>query len=208
MVPGKHLVDFWFDPSCPYTWITSRWLLEAARVRPIEIRWNVMSLSVLNEHRDDDPEGDPEGYLWLPARLCAAVQQEHGHAALGRLYTAMGTRFIVRAEESGFEPALDDAGLPTELAGAAWSPEYDGPLRASHQAGVDLVGEGVGTPILALPPTEDGRRPAFFGPVISPAPQGERAGRLWDGLLLLAGVPGFFELKRTLTGEPDFGGAS
>ncbi|WP_395104932.1 disulfide bond formation protein DsbA [Actinomadura sp. SCN-SB] len=188
--------DIWFDPSCPYTWITSRWLLEAARVRPIEIRWHVMSLAVLNEHRDDDPEGDPEGYLWLPVRICAAIAVRHGQEALGRYYTAYGTRVQeARDRRPGVvEDALADAGLPASLAAAALTDEYDGAVRASHEEGIAKVGTHVGTPIIEVT-REDGRRVAFFGPVVSRVPRGEEAGRLWDGTLMVAGVPGFHEIK-------------
>ncbi|GLZ04717.1 DSBA oxidoreductase [Actinomadura sp. NBRC 104412] len=188
--------DIWFDPSCPYTWITSRWLLEAARVRPIAIRWHVMSLAVLNEHRDDDPEGDPEGYLWLPVRICAAIAVRHGQEALGRYYTAFGTR-VQEARDwrpGVVEDALADAGLPASLAAAALTDEYDGAVRASHEEGIAKVGTHVGTPIIEVT-REDGRRVAFFGPVVSRVPRGEEAGRLWDGTLMVAGVPGFHEIK-------------
>lgn len=189
---GRVIADFWFDPSCPYTWNASRWLVEVTKVRPLTVRWRVMSLSVLNEHRDDDPEGDPEGYLWVPARVCAAVQQEHGHEALGRFYTELWSR------ESGADDwigdlatALDRAGLPTELASAGTSTDYDDTLRASHAEAMNVLGPHVGTPITAVQELRVG----FFGPVISEVPTGEHAGRLWDGTLLVVGTPGFHELK-------------
>ncbi|MFI0349116.1 disulfide bond formation protein DsbA [Actinomadura sp. 9N407] len=193
------IANFWFDPSCPYTWITSRWLLEAARVRPIEIRWHVLSLSVLNEDRDDDPEGDPEGYLWLPVRICAAVAAGHGQEALGRFYTALGTRTQRGDEEAAWDEdtvpaALTEAGLPVELADAATTEDYDAAVRASHEEGIAKVGTHVGTPIIAVT-DENGTETAFFGPVISRIPRGEEAGRLWDGTLLVAAVEGFHELK-------------
>jgi hypothetical protein len=199
------IAAIWFDPSCPYTWITSRWLLEAAKVRPIEIRWHVLSLSVLNEHRDDDPEGDPEGYLWLPVRVAAAVAERHGHEALGRFYTSFGTL----VHEAGtwrpglFEDALTGAGLPAALAGAALSDEWDAAVRRSHQEGIAKVGTHVGTPIIEVV-SENGERTAFFGPVISRIPRGEKAGRLWDGTLLVASIDGFHELKGPPHAEPDF----
>jgi 2-hydroxychromene-2-carboxylate isomerase len=210
MRPECHAVrvqtaDIWFDPSCPYTWITSRWLLEAAKVRPVEIRWHVLSLAVLNEHRDDDPEDDPEGYLWLPVRICAAVAERHGQEALGRFYTAFGERVH---EEGTWRPgltedALADAGLPTELADAALTDEYDGAVRASHEEGIAKVGTHVGTPIIEAT-RENGERVAFFGPVVSRIPRGEDAGRLWDGTLLVAGIQGFHELKGRPHAEPEF----
>ncbi|MFY1691391.1 disulfide bond formation protein DsbA [Plantactinospora sp. WMMB782] len=189
------VADFWFDPSCPYTWTTSRWLLEVAKVRPVEPRWHLMSLSVLNEGRDDDPEGDPEGYLWVPVRICAAARQEHGPAAMARLYTAMWTTARGDGDWLGdLHVALATAGLPRELAEAGMSTAYDDAVRASHAEAIGLVGRHVGTPIIAATGA-DGARVAFFGPVISRIPTGEQAGRLWDGTLLVAGVPGFHELK-------------
>jgi hypothetical protein len=194
------IVDFWFDPSCPYTWVTSRWLVEVAAVRQVTPCWRVMSLSVLNEGRDDDPEGDPEGYLWVPVRVCAAVRKRHGHEALGRFYTELW------AASTGdwmgdLADALDRAGLPRELASAGTDPAYDEAVRASHAEAMRELGPHVGTPIIATT-TPDGRRVAFFGPVISRVPTGERAGALWDGTLLVAGTPGFHELKGTVHAEP------
>ncbi|MFD0969557.1 mycothiol-dependent nitroreductase Rv2466c family protein [Plantactinospora endophytica] len=195
MAPETTVADLWFDPSCPYTWTTSRWLLEVAKVRPVEPRWHLMSLSVLNEGRDDDPEGDPEGYLWVPVRICAAAREKHGPEALARLYTAMWTTARAEGDWLGdLHTALAAAGLPRELAEAGMSTEYDEIVRASHAEAIALVGEHVGTPIIAAT-APDGRRVAFFGPVISRIPTGEEAGRLWDGTLLVAGVPGFHELK-------------
>ncbi|WP_068928562.1 DsbA family protein [Planobispora rosea] len=201
----RTIADFWFDPSCPYTWITSRWLVEVEKVRPVEVRWHVMSLSVLNEDRDDDPEDDPEGYLWVPVRVCAAVRHHHGQEALGRFYTAMWT--VEREHDDwigSLHDALEAAGLPVELAGAGMSTEYDELVRASHAEGVALVGTHVGTPVVAVTGTGGGRV-AFFGPVMSRIPRGEQAGRLWDGTLLVAGVPGFHELKGPPHEEPRLG---
>ncbi|WP_328808099.1 mycothiol-dependent nitroreductase Rv2466c family protein [Nonomuraea antri] len=189
------IADLWFDPACPYTWLTSRWLVEVSQVRPVDLRWNVLSLAVLNEGREDDPENDPEGYLWVPVRVCAAVRQEHGHEALGRFYTALwtsggdGQNWI-----ADLRVALKAAGLPEELAEAGTSTDYDEAVRASHAEGIALVGDHVGTPIVAVTGAA-AERVAFFGPVISEVPRGEQAGRLWDGTLLVAGTPGFHELK-------------
>ncbi|MEW2357746.1 disulfide bond formation protein DsbA [Spirillospora sp. NPDC029432] len=201
------IADFWFDPACPYTWITSRWLLSAAEVRPIEVRWHVLSLSVLNEDREDDPENDPEGYLWLPVRVCAAVAVEHGQEALGRFYTALGERLHEGDGEwdpDAFATALAEAGLPTDLTQAALTEEYDPAVRASHWEGIAKIGTHVGTPIIVATGA-DGAESAFFGPVISRIPRGEEAGRLWDGTLLVAGVEGFHELKGSPHAPPDFG---
>ncbi|WP_285774194.1 disulfide bond formation protein DsbA [Microtetraspora sp. NBRC 13810] len=200
----KLIADFWFDPSCPYTWITSRWMLEVAKVRPVEVRWNLMSLSVLNEGRDDDPEGDPEGYLWVPVRICAAVRRRYGGQALGRFYTALWTAGRDGDWLGDLHTALAAAGLPVELAEAGMSAEYDDEVRASHAEGIGLIGDHVGTPVIAV--TGAGaERVVFFGPVISRIPTGEEAGRLWDGTLLVAGVRGFHELKGLPHEEPRLG---
>ncbi|ONI77073.1 disulfide bond formation protein DsbA [Actinosynnema sp. ALI-1.44] len=181
------VVDIWFDPSCPYTWGTSRWLVEVTKVRPVSVRWNVMSLSVLNEGRDDDPEGDPEGYLWYPVRVCAAVREKHGHEALGRFYTELWNQENGADDWIGdFARALQRAGLPTALATSG--PEYDDAVRASHAEAMARLGPHIGTPIVAVDDI------AFFGPVLSRVPTGEQAGRLWDGALLVAATPGFNEL--------------
>ncbi|MFV2173630.1 disulfide bond formation protein DsbA [Actinomadura sp. LOL_016] len=197
------IADVWVDPACPYTWITSRWLLEAARVRPIRLRWRLLSLAALNEGRDDDPEGDPEGYLWLPARVCAAVEEHAGSDGLGRFCTAFGVRVHERGEMDGgtIPGALAEAGLPARLAAAADSGERDDAIRASTAEALRRIGGAhVGTPIVAV-----GERIAFFGPVMSRIPRGEEAGRLWDGTLLVAGVEGFHELKGRPHAEPRFG---
>ncbi|MEO3756259.1 disulfide bond formation protein DsbA [Streptomyces sp. B6B3] len=207
MTDGRRIADFWFDPSCPYTWVSSRWLVEVTRVRPVVVRWHVMSLAVLNEGLDIDPE-DPEGeyaewgdYLWRPVRVCAAVAREHGQAALGRLFTELGVRMHQRGEWDAIPGALAEAGLPAGLAEAADSTAYDAAVRASHREGIGLVGTDVGTPVLAV--SRPGRgRAAIFGPVVAPAPRGEAAGRLWDGALLLVQEPAFYELRRGRPAEP------
>lgn len=196
------IVDFWLDPACPYTWVTSRWLVEVTKVRPVEVRWRVMSLSVLNEGRDDDPEGDPEGYLWVPVRVCAAVQQEHGHDALGRFYAELWRPEHNSGDWIGdLADALERAGLPRDLADAGTTTTYDTAVRASHAEAMRELGPHVGTPIIATT-TPAGARVAFFGPVISQVPTGSAAGDLWDGTLLVAGTPGFHELKATTHAEP------
>ncbi|MEU8823298.1 DsbA family protein [Streptomyces sp. NPDC048636] len=206
---AKTPADFWFDPLCPWAWMTSRWMLEVEKVRPVEVRWHVMSLAVLNEPKLDELPEEYSEFLktaWGPVRVCVAAEQKHGSQVLGPLYTALGTRFHNQGLERDRETivaALEEAGLPADLADAADSDAYDTELRASHKEGIDLVGQDVGTPVIAVPGPE-GERVAFFGPVMTPAPKGEEAARLWDGTLMVASVPGFYELKRTRTVGPIF----
>ncbi|WDZ84876.1 DsbA family protein [Micromonospora cathayae] len=199
-------VDMWFDPICPWAWITSRWLLEVEQVRPVDVRFHVMSLAVLNEGREL-PEQYREAMrtAWGPVRVCVAAEQKYGQEALRKLYTALGNRFHLGQErEPGtIAAALTEAGLDPALAEVATGTEYDTALKASHHAGMDPVGYDVGTPVVHAP-GPDGGKVAFFGPVVTPAPKGEAAGRLWDGVLLVAGTPGFFELKRSRDVEPSF----
>jgi protein-disulfide isomerase-like protein with CxxC motif len=207
-VTERVTADMWFDPACPWAWITSRWLLEVEKVRPVDIRFHVMSLAVLNENREDLP-AEYRDFLetaYGPVRVAIAAEQKYGNEVLRPLYTALGTRIHLGQEERGralYEAALADAGLPVELAAAAESTQYDEALRASHEAGMRPVGMDVGTPVIHVPGS-DGQQIAFFGPVITPAPKGEAAGRLWDGTLLVAGTPGFFEIKRTRDVPPSF----
>jgi protein-disulfide isomerase-like protein with CxxC motif len=210
--PGKTPVDFWFDPLCPWAWMTSRWVLEVEKVRDIEVRWHIMSLAVLNEDKIDQL---PEEYremlatkAWKPVRVATAAWQKHGADVLGPLYTALGTRFHNGGEGPTVEAiaaALDDAGLPADLIEYADQEdfEFEAELRASHKEGIEKVGQEVGTPVIAVPGA-DGEQIAFFGPVVTPAPKGEDAAKLWDGALAVASVPGFYEIKRTRTKGPDF----
>ncbi|HUA43263.1 MAG TPA: DsbA family protein [Streptosporangiaceae bacterium] len=196
-------LDFWFDPLCPWAWITSRWVLEVEKVRPVQARWHVMSLAVLNEAKEDLPEKYREAMAkaWGPVRICMAAEQKFGPEVLLPLYTAIGTRFHNEKQERNratIEAALAEAGLPVELADAAESTEYDEALRASHKDGMDRVGYDVGTPVISVNGT------SFFGPVVTPIPRGEDAARLWDGVLLVTGTDGFFELKRSRTRDPIF----
>jgi hypothetical protein len=207
MVSTPAAVDIWVDPRCPWAWIASQWLLEVEKARPVKVRFHIMSLSVLNEGRPV-PEKYRQAMVdgWGSVRVCVAAGQQHGPDALRRLYLAMATRIhhgregLLRAMLLG---ALADARLPAELADVADTTGYDAALRASHHAGMDPVGAEVGTPVLHVP-GPDGELIAFFGPVVSPAPRGEAAGRLFDGVLAAAGTDGFYELKRARTRDPIF----
>ena len=196
-------VDFWFDPICPWAWITSRWILEVQKVRPVTVTWHVMSLSVLNEGKDDLPEQYRELLQtgWGPVRVLIAAEQAHGPEVLGPLYTALGTRFHhekAPRDRATITAALAEAGLPATWPTRWTPPTTTRPLRASHAEGIDRVGYDVGTPVI----TVNGL--SVFGPVVSPIPRGEAAARLWDGVLLIAGTDGFFELKRSRTRDPIF----
>ncbi|WP_298460597.1 DsbA family protein [uncultured Cellulomonas sp.] len=200
--PARPVVDFWFDPACPWAWMTSRWMDDVSQLRDVDVRWHVMSLAVLNEGRDL-----PEDYrrsmteAWGPVRVIIAAAQAHGDGVVKPLYDAMGTRRHPggrRDTAAIIAESLAEVGLPAELADAASTDAYDEALRESHAAGIGMVGEDVGTPVVAI----DGV--GFFGPVMTPAPTGEDAATLFDGLHLVTQVPGFYELKRTRTQGPVF----
>ena len=198
----KQRVDFWFDATCPWAWMTSRWMLEVEKIRDIDVHWHMMSLAVLNEGREL-----AKGYqalmdkAWLPARVITAASVLHGEDVIGPLYTAIGTR-IHPGNQKNFREAVEgglaDVGLPADLIQYGDTDEYDAQLRASHADGINRVGQDVGTPVIAVAGT------AFFGPVVTPTPRGEAAGKLWDGVLLVAQTPGFYELKRTRDARPSF----
>ena len=205
IAPASHernRADFWFDPLCPFAWITSRWILEVEKVRDVKVTWRIMSLAYLNQDKDI-----PESYrevlkdAWQPVRVCQAVEERFGQDKLAELYTALGTRRHVEKKDytrEVIEDALSAVGLPTELADAMDDSSFDEAIKASHHLGMDQVGNEVGTPTIAM------NGSAFFGPVIAKAPKGEEAGKLWDGFQLVTAYPYVYELKRARTHELDF----
>ncbi len=194
-------VDLWVDPACPWAWVTSRWLLEAASVRDLDVHWHVMSLGLLNEDRDLPAYEEFMKTAFKAVRVLIAAEQRHGARAVEPLYSAMGTRRHVNQEKDWDEiitKSLADCGLEPDLADAANATEFDVALLMSHKEGMDPVGYDVGTPVIHIGDV------AFFGPVVTPAPKGEAAGTLFDGVWAVARTPGFYEMKRSRNEEPSF----
>lgn len=197
-------VDFYFDPLCPWAWMASRWMLEVEKVRPVKATFKVMSLAVLNENNTDDPEyaARQQQTGWIGVRAAIGVEQQYGAEGVRDFYTALGTRYHLGSEEKGspevVRAALEDCGFDPSIAERAQTDEWTQAVRESHHRGMDPVGKDVGTPVIHL----NGK--ALFGPVISPAPKGEEAGKLFDGFALVTAVDGFFELKRGRDRGPIF----
>jgi 2-hydroxychromene-2-carboxylate isomerase len=196
-------VDMWFDTLCPWAWMTSRWLVEVEKVRDVSVNWNVMSLYYLNKDRSHISAEylDYAKKALGPLRIIVGAEKIHGPAIKGELYTAFGEEIHLR--KAKFSPELNMKVLSQlsygqGLAELAEDESLDELILASHNLGLAKVGEDVGTPIVSMGDV------AFFGPVISPAPKGEEAGKLFDGVFAVASYPGFFELKRTRTAKPIF----
>jgi hypothetical protein len=196
-------VEMWFDTLCPWAWMTSRWLVEVAKVRDISIQWNVMSLFFLNESRSHISADylDNAKKALGPLRIIVAAERLYGNQVAGELYTAFGEE--IHLNKMKFSPELNSKVLgkfsfPVDLLPFADDVSLDELILKSHKAGIDRVGEDVGTPIVSIEGI------SFFGPVISPAPKGEDAGKLFDGAFAVASYPGFFEMKRTRTVGPIF----
>jgi 2-hydroxychromene-2-carboxylate isomerase len=199
---AKQKAGFWFDPLCPWAWMTSRWILEVEKVRDIEVEWNLFSLAYLN--RDKDVSDEYKSKLaksWHCTRVIAAAQKQKGASITLPLYTAISSRIHLKKieiSEALFREALVEVGLSPDLASAINDESFDAAIIESHERGIKMVGNDVGTPIIAIGDV------AFFGPVISPAPKGEEAGKLWDGVVGVASYPGFFEIKRSRNVGPIF----
>ena len=199
-VAPTSVVDFWFDPICPWTWLTSRWLIEVQEVRPVKLVWHVLSLSVMKDGADvaEDKRAQLDAG-WAPVRVALAVGEQFGQEQLGRFYTALGTRIHLRKEGFGravLEAALADVGLPTELADLGYLGDNDDALRQSHGEAMELVGFESGSPVTRI----DGA--AYFGPVFSPRPHSQEAGQVFDAIAMLDALSGFRELKRARPQEP------
>lgn len=196
--PASTAVQFYFDPACPWTWITSRWLVEVSQHRDLQITWRQFSLRY---HNKNNP-----GYDWIRqelddqhpgVRVLAATQQLHGNAAVGRLYTALGTRIHHDGDEHLVHLAdcIAAAGLPADLIDAAQDPSWDPVIVESTDRARAIVGDEVGIPIIVI----DGADVTYFGPVLSPAPTGDEALELWDAFVTLGRIQGVYEIKRTRT---------
>jgi 2-hydroxychromene-2-carboxylate isomerase len=201
MTTAQTTVDFWFDPCCPFTWRTSRWLTDVAERAELPVHWRLMSLAVLNEGQEvPEQHQEVRRQAWRALRVLAAAQQAGGPEAVGRLYTALGRRQHEQGQaydDDVLGEAVAEAGLAAHLAKAADDESWDATIRASHEEGQRRVGTALGSPILAL----DGAR-GYFGPIVVPPPHGAEADRLFEAIRLLSSIAGFSELK---TARASFG---
>lgn len=202
-------IDFYFDPVCPYAWMTSRWIHEVAEQRDYEVEWRFISLRILNLENEYDSRNHEAGLRLL--RVAARIRDEHGVEAVGSYYTAVSSRIFDLPSEKGEKPAIAlatpeqlrpvllEIGLPTDLTGALDDDSWDEVLKRETAYALSLTGDGVGTPIIAFDPPDG---VAFFGPVISAVPEPDRALELWDHVIGLARFPAFAEMKRSLRQKP------
>ncbi len=207
MVDTKDIVDFYWDPICPWCWITSRWMEDVGRQKTVQVNWKFFSLKKINEGRDLSEHFREIHAVGLRAlRIAASVRRDYGNDGVGKIYTVMGTRYHHDEEDIGEDPVLEGilqtCGFPTKLAAAADDEIWDKDIKADMDAAIAKVGTDVGVPLIVL---DGGEGPGFFGPVFSPAPTGEAAVELWDALIVTGRTPGFFELKRTRETGPVFG---
>lgn len=206
-------VDFFWDPMCPWAWITSRWMVEVQHQRDLDVDWRFIALRVVNEDKNYDkdfPARYPEVHgLGLELlRVAAAVREDHGRERLGDLYTALGTKVHVDQdrdalmEDGSVAEILRSLDLPAELADARNDEDrYDAAVRSDTATALERAGKDVGTPVITFAPPDG---PSFFGPVISRIPRGQEALDLWDATERIARFPGFAELKRSLREKPQF----
>ncbi|QIM16741.1 DsbA family protein [Leucobacter insecticola] len=202
MTTEAPVVEFWFDPICPWCWMTSRWASEVADARGFSIAWHPISLAIINEGQEDQgSHGEFHRQGLRLGRVVEAARRAHGEDVVGKLYTAFGTRIHPGGQtdtDAIISASLAELSLPAELAAAAEDDSLDAQLRANTDHAMAIAGPDVGVPIISV------NGVAFFGPVVTPAPTGEDALRLWDGIVMAAGVPGFYELKRGRTAGPQF----
>lgn len=207
MSTAADTVDFYWDAVCPWCWITSRWMVDVAQQKTINVNWKLFSLKKINEGRDMAERFRISHAMGLRAlRVAAAVREGHGNEGLGKLYTALGVRKHHDQADIGeisvLQDALKESGLPTELASAADDEKWDAVIDADMDQAKAKAGTDVGVPLIVL---DAGEGPGFFGPVFSPAPTGEAAVTMWDAMVAAGRTPGFFEFKRSRDTGPVFG---
>jgi len=195
-------VQFWFDPACPFCWVTSRWLVRVASHRELDIEWLPISLLFKNDTRKGQPFFDEVRASHGMLRVVEAVRAEGHSDRIGDLYTELGRRLHVTDESVDLAAILGELGLDRRLARAADDERYDAAVRSAMDDGLALVGDAVGTPIIAVERPDGSGRIGLFGPVITELPDVEASLRLWDGFLAMVATDGFFELKRTRTVAP------
>lgn len=206
-------VDFYFDPVCPWAWLTSRWVMNVQDERPMTVDWKFICLRIVNEDKDYERDfrpgyerGHTRGLELL--RVAAAARAEVGPETVAPLYTTFGRIIHLDRNATAFDdPAgiagvLAELGLPAGLGAFATTTDYDDVVRAETVEALDRCGGNIGTPVLTFGPPDG---PSFFGPVINKAPKGAAAVELWDAVTALGSNPHFSELKRSLRGRPDFG---